>query len=144
MHFISFREASSRGRVCAENERSTNLQSLSIVGQCNKSEVSHQEPVLTEGTSHFIVNDGSDTKFPFVHNAEIVPVSQVQLDLEANCRDWGEASGLSRSQRSNFSTGSSSRMSRDSAADPFELFRGPCEHPHSSSISQVCIYNYVT
>jgi len=144
MHFIFFREASSRGRVCAENEQSTNLQSLCITSQCNKSEVSHQEPLLREGTSHSVVNDGRDTKFPYVHNAEIFPVSQTQLDLEANCHDWGEALGLSRSQRSDFSTGSSSHMSRDSTADPFELFAGPCEHPQPPSISQVCISNYVT
>lgn len=135
-HLILEREASSRGRVCAENEQSTNLQSLSIPSQCNKSEVSHQEPLLGEGTSHSVVNDGRDTKFPYVHNAEIVPVSQTQLDLEANCHDWGEALGLSRSQRSDFSTGSSSHVSRDSTADPFELFAGPCEHPQPPSISQ--------
>ncbi|KNA19461.1 hypothetical protein SOVF_061320 [Spinacia oleracea] len=86
-HLIHQRKCSSEARIHAQNERSINSKSLSLMGQSNKSTAVSEDLLLGEGSSQFGMSTGRVTKLPSMDNIE-THVSPPELDLEANYHNW--------------------------------------------------------
>lgn len=122
-HLIHQRKSCSLS-IHAQNQRSVNSKFDSLMGQSPKSEGGNQDLVLEEGSSHFRVSNGGVTERFTLENIE-TPVSQPELDLEADRHNWSEKSKLLKSQGYEVFKGSPSHLSRESIADHLELLAGP-------------------